>query len=1009
MAEHDLFREIAMMKHPAEATDKEIEPLDLDVDYFEVLDSKGKKEMEESLFQPEKSFDEKCMDYDLAIMEMRKKYQPFMENRLKDFKSNVEIKEISDFEFRYLDDGERFTDRNRKEAIWEKVIIPDYRGPGEEKGKWRAYYRHRFDCTQKVTQTERMILRFQCVDYIALIYLNGNFVGRHEGFFAPFEFDVTDYLDESNELIIECRNDISILGVGPVLDGDKIYGATGPGWDDPVDGWHHCPAGAGVFGKVTLEKRPEIHIDNIFVRSDIDQDGVEIRVGIMNYGKDIKRDYEILVNLKPKNLSGQDIGSTVKEIPYIGIGKNEYRYWIPVKDYKLWESESPYLYGAVTQVNKDGRQVSSRLETFGFKKFISDESSFPKGKLYLNNRPVILRGANEMGHLQQCVMNGDFDQLVDDILIAKYCNMNYYRMTQRPVQEEIYEYFDMLGMMHQSDLPLFGFLRRNQFSEAIRQTEEMENLVRKHVSTVMVTFINEPMCIRRTEDPNSKFSKRYNVKGHRHLMRDELEAFFEAARQAVYVQNPDRVIKNVEGDYDGPTKSGMPDFHTYTMWYTNHGQPIGRLMKGYLPPIKAGWMTGCGEYGAEGLDHEHIMRERYPKEWLETDENGNWYPDKIVRAQTHSVHGDWYPEQTNITDWVEASQNHQANATKLMTDSFRRRADLINHTAIHLLIDAWPSGWMKTLVACDRKPKKAYFAYKEALEPLRINLYTGRSHVYAGETIDVEAWILNDLGQEYPLTVKAELSAISDGKVSASYEMKALARPAGAVCSGKIPVTFDRDQSGSWRLTGAIINEEGHVVNRESINIEVHRNPNYDLSVKILGQDAELMAGNLDLRKVSNSQAMISSDLSSMGLSSLETHVRGGGRGLLLVADEIEISVGEVSIATKKCQPVFFADRNRKYSIPNLTMLYDKNKGYIDHIGKLAIEDNGQGHTLLFSYGKSSFDGSKGAKKQLPFVRSIKIGKGRLFILSLMWKNKLGVNPQLDKLILEILASESLD
>ena len=104
----------------------------------------------------------------------------------------------------------------------------------------------------------------------------------------------------------------------------------------------------------------------------------------------------------------------------------------------------------------------------------------------------------------------------------------------------------------------------------------------------------------------------------------------------------------MEGDYDGPTLEGMPDFHTYTMWYTNHGEPIGRLMRGYLPPVKAGWMIGCGEYGAEGLDPVDLMRRRYPKEWLQCDEKGDWYPDRIVRAQTHSVQGDWYPEQHMI-------------------------------------------------------------------------------------------------------------------------------------------------------------------------------------------------------------------------------------------------------------------------------------------------------------------------------------------------------------------------
>ena len=90
-------------------------------------------------------------------------------------------------------------------------------------------------------------------DYIAEIYVNGNFAGRHDGFFAPFSFDVTDLTDtdRDNELVIVCRNDIPTLGIGDRLDGDKLYAATGPGWDDPETGWHHCPAGAGVFGRVT--------------------------------------------------------------------------------------------------------------------------------------------------------------------------------------------------------------------------------------------------------------------------------------------------------------------------------------------------------------------------------------------------------------------------------------------------------------------------------------------------------------------------------------------------------------------------------------------------------------------------------------------------------------------------------------------------------------------------------------------------------------------------------------
>ena len=127
----------------------------------------------------------------------------------------------------------------------------------------------------------------------------------------------------------------------------------------------------------------------------------------------------------------------------MGSGKNEYRYFIPIDNYRLWEADAPWLYGASVILKKDEDIISGRMQTFGLKTFISDETSKPKGRFYMNGNPMVLRGGNEMGHLQQCVMNEDFEQLIDDILIAKLCNLNYYRITQRPVQEEIYDYFDI--------------------------------------------------------------------------------------------------------------------------------------------------------------------------------------------------------------------------------------------------------------------------------------------------------------------------------------------------------------------------------------------------------------------------------------------------------------------------------------------------------------------------------------------------------------------------------------
>ena len=1019
MARQDFFLDIAMTKHPISDQVKEVMPREPVTTRFEAADCEFP--YRETVFSDKLSYEERLEQFQAELVRLREYYKPFMRNLLPTQPDTKVSREIDTFEFRYLEPGEIFTQRNRKDKKWETVTIPDYRGPANEDGVWRGYYRTMVDASD-LEVGKRAILSFQCVDYIAESYVNGCFVGRHEGLFAPFSFDVTDMIrtDVENELVILVKNDIPTLGIGDILDGDKIYAATGPGWDDPVTGWHHCPAGAGVFGIVHLEYCPPFYVDDVFVRPMIDEKMVEIRIGVTNFVETVPLDYEMEVTLLPKNFEGDAAGDLQAKVYSIGRGKNEYRYFIPMKEMKLWEPDTPYLYGAIVSLKKDGITVSNRVGTFGLKKFVSDETTKPKGKLFFNNRPIVLRGANEMGHLQQCVMNKDWDQLIDDILIAKIGNMNYYRVTQRPVQEEIYDYFDMLGMMHQCDLPLFGFLRRPQFCEAVRQSAEMEHLIRRHVSTIMVTFINEPMCIRRMEDPNNKYSKRYNWKGHRNLLRDELEAFFAAARKAIYVENPDRVIKNVEGDYDPPTGEGMPDFHCYTMWYSNHGEPIGRLRKGYLPPVMDGWMMGCGEYGAEGLDPADLMMRRYPREWLAKNEDGSWFPDKIVRAQTHSVQGDWYQEQTTMEDWVRESQKHQANATAMMTDAFRRRGDRISHTAIHLLIDAWPSGWMKTLVDCERKPKPAYFAYQDSLRPLRVNLYCDRRYVYAGETVPVEAWLLNDLPDAKKLTILASVSretgSIESGRASGSvWKLTAEVDAAYAVCAGVIPMTVPNvEKAEKFTLDACILDENGTVIHAERLGFTAY--PRLHGFVSVLGEEAEICAQKMGLTvemhkrndaeeagSANRNGGLLVSDTSEEAKAAIRSQLNAGGNVVLLLKNEPgQWELDGVEVTTKKCASVFFAAAVPEYQSYQLEMMYNETVDYMDFTGETMIVCE-QGEELVYSYGKSGFDKSSGRKPHLPFVQKIKVGDGTLYLVTLLMDGKSGVNANLDHFLADLL------
>lgn len=176
-----------------------------------------------------------------------------------------------------------------------------------------------------------------------------------------------------------------------------------------------------------------------------------------------------------------------------------------------------------------------------------------------------------------------------------------------------------------------------------------------------------------------------------------------------------------------------------------------KFHKGYWLSVKPGWYYGCGEYGAEGLDSAEVMTECYPKEWLTKP----FDPGRIIRAQAKDFHYFFYDTPDSMEEWIEKSQEHQAFGTRMMTEAFRRDDRMVSN-AIHLFIDAWPAGWMKSIMDCKRIPKKAYFAYRNALEPVMVSLRTDRFTYYAGEKISIESYLCNDTNNAGTYTLKFE-------------------------------------------------------------------------------------------------------------------------------------------------------------------------------------------------------------------------------------------------------------
>ena len=689
-----------------------------------------------------------------ALALLRNEYQPFLRDMTPDYESCRIGMRIDSMQFRYetdLDclDFKRLTDG---EGDWTMVSIPYYHGP---QGISTAWYRKEIEISADILQFPTIMLHFNGADYYTDAYVNGYHVGYHEGMLDEFEFNIKRYVHPGKNLfLIKVRNDYSMLGGegSPRRFGNKLAASNCPGWDDPFSGWTCCPAGYGIYQDVYIEGRSAPYINDIFCRPLLDKSAVELWTEIDLENGNKADSLQLEYSLYGQNFRSIIIDKQRKNI-YVEGGRVLVRSLITIPDdqLRLWTPDAPWLYQMrVSLYDRQGKRLlDKRKQQFGMRQFEISETSVPLGRMFLNGEEVRLRGTNTMGFLQKSVMAHDWERLIDDLLLAKLTNMNFIRTTQRIVQKEVYEYADRLGIMMQADLPLFAYINQRQYTEILKQAANIERLIRNHPSVVLMSYLNESMA---------------GMKAHA-IGRRAYERLFEALDIVVHNENPERAVKYVDGDYQAPN-NGYPDNHSYNILYDEHWITLPALCRGAWMPVKKGWMYGCGEFGAEGMDFVDLMQRRYPEEWLANDKNGEWTPQNMKGiysgSQTWNKHWDWFETQHTMDDWVEESQKHQAWGVGLVARAFRRMPRM-NSFAIHLFIDAWPNGWMKAVMDCERTPKPAWYVYCDALTPLSVQIDGERDTFFGGESYPFRVWICNDTHSSPKATLVYTLEV--DGKV----------------------------------------------------------------------------------------------------------------------------------------------------------------------------------------------------------------------------------------------------
>ncbi|RYX82005.1 glycoside hydrolase family 2 [bacterium] len=268
---------------------------------------------------------------------------------------------------------------------------PSY--PDSWKGVQMGWLRRTFT-VPAAWKGQRLMLHFGAVAGNTQIVVNGKVVGGHDDIFMPFDVDVTDAVQfgAQNTLLVGVRKS-SLLDIQGKF-GRRLY-QGGSFWGQHI---------AGIWQDVFLEAMPAVHVDDVFVKPQLDKDLLEAQITVRNDGNQ-----PTTVNLAgdlrpwiPQN--GKDVlsapelkwslgGSVLKTnsqsttIPAHGTATITLSAKVGGK-LKLWSTDSPNLYGLVTYVKGNGGKVADAKYTrFGWRQI-----TFQNGKTMLNGKQIALKG-----------------------------------------------------------------------------------------------------------------------------------------------------------------------------------------------------------------------------------------------------------------------------------------------------------------------------------------------------------------------------------------------------------------------------------------------------------------------------------------------------------------------------------------------------------------------------------------------------------------------------------------
>lgn len=425
---------------------------------------------------------------------------------------------------------------------------------------------------------EMVYLRFEGVDSAFYVWVNGQFVGYGTGSRTASSFDVTDVIQSG-------ANQIAV----------KVHQFNAQTYLEDQDMWWL----SGIFRDVKLVRRPQNHLEDLFVQATLDSDYKEgvLRIESAFNSDQVSLDYTLYNNQQ--------------EIVYTRTDITDRNVVAQIENIAPWTAEMPNLYTLVVQVKDHNRELLETVtQRVGFRTV-----EIREGLLLINGQRVLFKGVNRHEHDWERGRINSLQTMKDDLMLMKRHNINAVRTAHYPSDPRFYALCDELGLyvIDEADIETHGMqhtlgwnkLTNDPAWEAayVERAKRMVERDKNHPSIIMWSLGNE-----------SGYGVNHEAMAHWIRQRDPSRLLHNESESFGLLQ---------ETEYEPVKLNDTSD--VYSSMYTSHAslEKLGKQSDLAQPHLLCEFVHAMGN-GPGGLKEYMDLFYRYPRlqggfvwEWID--------------------------------------------------------------------------------------------------------------------------------------------------------------------------------------------------------------------------------------------------------------------------------------------------------------------------------------------------------------------------------------------------------